>query len=158
MHSAIDLSQQEKRYSDIATDETAMNARSILASKWGIQCPDDCVYRSAKRILTVSKARKLDEKIQQLGSMGNNVGALKDVEKLLVLHAQLNSSAITIKRTLYDGLQIRIMSKATLKKGMEYIKKDVEIGKHLLHPSSIENLRRESYLNNPSSHRNYLLR
>jgi hypothetical protein len=61
------------------------------------------------------------------------------------------------QRTLFDAFQMAIMKKSTLPEGIEFIREAQQIMSSAVSPNSAAAKRYKSYLENPSSHRYYLM-
>ena len=131
-------------------------SRLILLRKWGLTCPDDCVCKDLGRNQLVKKAMDLDARIN-LAATFDPTQALRMVEALLVIHEQINSSWISKERAYYDGFQIAILKRRTLKKAKVYIQHAYDIHATIISPLSSEAKRYKSYIDHPELHRNYLL-
>jgi len=142
---------------DFSKNQTPLSARCILQLKWGIVCNDDCFCQNVDLEKMVQKGRKLDGQIFSLASSRNSIGALRAVRELLEIHTSIHSSWISKMRTNYDGFQVAIMQKRTLRQADEFIRQAYEIKAAITSPNSEEALKFKMFMNNPSTHNNYLI-
>jgi len=142
---------------DVTKDVSTVFTRTILKLKWGIECSKTCLCWDTEFEKMVEKARKLDSSILSLAMNGKVADSLEAVEKLLKIHDKIQSSYVSINRTLYDGFQVAIMRKRTLGKGIEYIRRAYEISANILSsPKSELSKKYKNFITNPSTHKNYL--
>ena len=146
-------------FTDCSASMTPEEARFILAIKWKIQCSPDCYCYQPDIVEAAERAKYLDEQIQIVASTSpNTTKALKLIRELLSIHEKISSSQVSRMRTFYDGFQIAIMKRDTLSAATSFIQAAYDIKSHILSPKSEEVKTMETYLENPSSHRNYLIR
>ena len=149
------------RFNDATTARGAGLGKLILSEKYGIKCSSDCACHEEVYLEEVQRAGELDAMILKQGSYGKVQDALRNVDSLLRLFDKPDSatSAPTTRlRALYDGFQIGITKRATLKKAMKYAKEAHVLAVHVYGSGSEEAVKWKRYLEMPSSHRNYLLR
>lgn len=146
-------------FSDCAFSITAENARFYLRQKWNIQCSNGCYCYKNEVIQMALRAKCLDDKIYQVASTtSDTVKALQLIRELLDIHETLPSSQVSKMRTFYDGFQIAIMKKSTISAANSFIRAAYEIKSQIVSPQSKEAQEMLAFINNPSAHRNYLIR
>ncbi len=88
---------------------------------------------------------------------GNSIKALDFVTELMSNHEIIKSALLNIARTLYDGFQVAIMRKKTLNRAKSFIEQLYAIQSAIMSPESFEVKKTERFMNNPSTHHNYLI-
>lgn len=144
-------------HNDISRNISAVQARTVLETKWGIVCPESCsCYNKEMEQLTI-KCRELDVKIYSLAKQGKSEEALIFVNELLKNHEIRKSSFLNISRTLYDGFQIAIMKKKTVKAAKKFIDEKYALQSAILSPESLDVKETQLLKNDFARHRNYLI-
>jgi hypothetical protein len=95
----------------------------------------------------------------QCGSMGQIDLVIRKGKALLQMYDKLNVSSWLYQRTYYyDMFQVAITKRKYLKDGLEYIRKAHEAALAFTSDKGNEFVRQmKSFVDSPSSHRNYLL-
>jgi len=147
-------------FNDCSNEVLACEARFFLEMKWGIICKDYCSCRSAAvrdREALIEEARNTDKRINQLSSKGNDAMAIREVDRLLSLHDTIGSSYISRKRTYYDGFQVAVMKRRSLKRAKDFALKAYEIEAATTSPNSERSLELLKWSEDPRTHPNYLM-
>ena len=146
-------------FTDCSSLTSPEEARYILAHKWKVQCSTDCYCFQAEKVEAAERAKYLDNEIQVIASTTpNTTKALKLIRELLRIHESLPSSQVSKMRTYYDGFQIAIMKRETMQAALSFIQAAYDIKRRILSPKSDEVQTMLAFVENPSSHRNYLVR
>ena len=146
-------------FTDCSASITSDEARMLLALKWKIHCPSDCYCFQPEVVDLAQRAKYLDAEIQVVASTSpDTTKALKLIRELLSIHERLSSSQVSKMRTFYDGFQFSIMRRNTIMASKSFIEAAYDINSHILSPKSEKLKQMHLYLENPSKHRNYLIR
>lgn len=144
-------------HTDVSENVSAQVARSVLQHKWGILCPMNCFCYDKDMENLIAKSREIDGKIMRLALQGKSIEAFDLANQLIKNNEILGSSALNTTRTLYDGFQVGIMKKRTLKAAKLLIEKLYAIQSAILSPDSSVVKQTERVMKDVTSHRNYLI-
>lgn len=106
----------------------------------------------------LTRAAELDNSIMELASNGRIDQAMRKGKALLSLRDELDMSTWLYYRTYYDLFQVCITKKKYVREGRSYIRKAYEaVLAYYGDEDQPEVLRMKAFLQDPSSHRNYLI-
>jgi len=143
-------------FDDVGERITPEMSREELQKRWGIVCDENCLCYDKKYIQKLNYGKELDTAI--VGPGMNPSVSLARVNKLLELEKELNLLQVRMKRTLFDGFQIGIMRKKTMKLGLDYVNEAYELAKRIAHPEYNGLVKMyKMYMELPSAHTVYLL-
>jgi hypothetical protein len=129
----------------------------ILLVNYGFVCHCAACTTSPEIEAMLMRSKELDEAILQCGSRGQIDLAIRKGKALLQIYDKLNESSWLYQRTYYDMFQVAITKRKYLKDGLEYIRKSHEAALAFTSDSENESVRKmKSFVDSPSSHRNYL--
>eukprot|EP00551_Chaetoceros_affinis_P012440 CAMPEP_0203678050 /NCGR_PEP_ID=MMETSP0090-20130426/30502_1 /ASSEMBLY_ACC=CAM_ASM_001088 /TAXON_ID=426623 /ORGANISM="Chaetoceros affinis, Strain CCMP159" /LENGTH=324 /DNA_ID=CAMNT_0050545133 /DNA_START=92 /DNA_END=1066 /DNA_ORIENTATION=- len=132
--------------------------RSLLQIKWNITCPDDCCCRDEAWCRGRRELMDMDRDVLQLGSMGECRKAFYKAKRMLQAYETTPGfSWLDKERAMYDCFQMGIAQRSTLKAAIPFIHKVYNLAVELFTADSASALKYRRLLEDPKSHRNYLL-
>jgi hypothetical protein len=132
--------------------------KRILRVTYGFVCHCVACTINPEIEYMLARSTELDKEIMEYGSMGKIDQAIQKGKALLQIYDKLGVSSWLYKRTYYDMFQVAITKRKSLKDGSEYIRKAHEAVLAFTSDKDNESFRKmKSFVDSPSSHRNYLL-
>ena len=142
---------------DCSVERSADESRSLLAAKWGVQCPADCRCHNAALAGLMARARELDARIFQLGGRCDVAGAVGAAKDLLSIYdeAGLRPLHMSRARTLFDAFQVCVMQKSRKDEAVRFLRGALEIHERIYHPNSSQVVQYKEFAASPERHKNY---
>jgi hypothetical protein len=140
-----------------ALNSSAIDPKSrimLLHHKWGIDCPSDCVCKTADYAL-IERARQLDASIMDHASSLRLTEALVAVTKLLKVKESLNASLPELTRTLYDGFQLGIAKQSLQGQAFLFVRRKYEMEVIIGTKKCESALKVQEWLEHPETHPNW---
>lgn len=133
-----------------------MTRKASLRLQYGFDC--NCIVCTTPSVeADFRRMKELDESIIRRGSTGDAAGAVRAGKALLKLYDRYHASSWLYQRTYYDLYQMATTKQRTVPDGVRSIRKAYEAA--LAFTSDPENdsvVRMKGFMDDPSSHRNYL--
>lgn len=131
---------------------------ALLTGKWGIRCPADCVCKNAALLARAEAGHRMDSDIYRLGTTGRIREAFGVAQDLLRLHEELGSPDLDRLRTMNDYISTGIAQQKTAPLAIRMMRRAHKIALAILGPHSVQTLKYERLVKDPSTHHNHYSR